>query len=257
MKTTKPSPNGCRSFQSVTQSSPTFARLILTLGALLFAIAPQARASSDVWDGSTSGVWAASANWLTDPAVVPGAGDTATFNGPGNGFTFVDLGTGVTLSNLVFDTASAAAYTIGTGAAGSQALALDNGGGISLGAGVGNNQLINALLNLPGDTNAVTTIGNVSSQALTLAGGISAIPTNGNSLLSVTNVGDVNLTGELTETGAGNLALLKAGPGKLTISSNAVWSGNAALGRIPATSGGFPLVAREGTLLLNGGLRQW
>jgi len=229
----------------------SFAILVAILLALLASQATS-RAGSDVWDGSTDGVWATSANWLTDPAIVPGTGDTATFNGAGNGFTTIDLGTGVTLSNLVFNPGSAG-YTIGSGGAGSQSLTLNNASGITLNAGVANNQLINALLSLPRETNATTTIGNFSSSVLTLAGGVSAIPTNGNSLLAVTNSGDVAITGALTETGVGNLALLKAGSGRLIVSSNAVWSGSGALGRIPAASAGFPLVAREGTLLLNGG----
>ena len=211
-----------------------------------------ANAGSDIWDGSSDGVWATSANWLTDPAIVPGTGDTATFNGPGNGFTTLDLGTGVTISNVLFN-AGSAGYTIGSGGLGSQTLTLNRGGGITLNAGVGNNQLISALLSLSPDTNATTTIGNFSSSVLTLAGGISAIPTNGNSLLSVTNSGDVAITGALTETGVGNLALLKAGSGRLIVSSNAVWSGSGALGRVPAASAGFPLVAREGTVSFSGG----
>ncbi len=239
---------------------PARARLTLNFGILFMAIClallgsgATARAAGDAWDGSTDGFWATSANWLTDPLTVPGTGDTATFNGAGNGFTTIDLGAGVTLSNLLFDTGSAAAYTIGAGAVGSQTLTLNNGGGILLNSAVANNQLLNALLSLPSETNAATTIANLSSSRLTLAGGISAIPTNGNSLLTVTNAGDVAIASVLTEIGAGNLALLKAGSGKLTISTNTIWSGSGALGRIPATSGGFPLVAREGTLLFNGG----
>ncbi|HEX5220564.1 MAG TPA: autotransporter-associated beta strand repeat-containing protein [Verrucomicrobiae bacterium] len=209
-------------------------------------------ADSDIWDGSTDGVWATSANWLTDPLVVPGTGDTATFNGPGNGFTTIDLGAGVTISNLLFN-AGSAGYTIGSGGLGSQTLTLNREGGITLNPGVANNQLISALLSLSPETNASTTIGNFSSSVLTLAGGITAIPTNGNSLLMITNSGDVVASGAITESGVGNLALLKAGSGRLIVSSDAVWSGTGALGRVPAGSAGFPFVAREGMVLLNGG----
>jgi autotransporter-associated beta strand protein len=210
-----------------------------------------AHAASGTWDGLTDATWAGP-NW-GGASPVPGTGDIATFNNAGNGNTTIDLGGGVTISNVLFDTASAAAYTIGSGAVGSQTISLNNAGSITLNPGVANSQLINSLLSLSSDTNATTTVGNFSTSTLTLAGGISAIPTNGNSLLTVTNTGAVAITGVLTETGAGNLALLKTGAGKLTVSTNAVWSGSGALGRIPATAAGFPLVAREGTLLFNGG----
>jgi len=227
----------------------------LKAGLALLALAGgfKSQAANDTWDGSVNGVWATSGNWLTDPLVVPGTGETATFNNAGNGFVLIDLGAGVTISNLLFDTASAAAYTIGTGGAGGQTLTLNHAGGITLGAGLANDQVINALLRLPSETNATTVIGNPSTRLLTLGGGISSIPTNGNSLLTIANAGDVAITGALTETGVGNLALLKTGAGRLTISANGGWSGNAAVGRIPTTSAGFPLVAREGTLLFNGG----
>src|SRR4051812_38667862 len=45
---------------------------------------PAAHATSDTWDGTTSNVWSVNTNWLGDPAVVPGTGDTATFNNGGN-----------------------------------------------------------------------------------------------------------------------------------------------------------------------------
>ena len=92
--------------------------------------------------------WGTNANWLTDPAAVPGTGDTATFNSAGNGFTTIDLGTGVTIGNILFDTSSAAAYTIGLGAVGSRSLTLDNAGAITLNSDVANNQLFNANLSL-------------------------------------------------------------------------------------------------------------
>src|SRR4051794_37443272 len=93
-------------------------RLFATTATLIVATfaAPSAFATSDAWDGSTDGTWATTTNWLTDPAVVPGTGDTATFNAA-SAFTTINLGTGVTLGSLSFDTASAAAYTIGSGAA--------------------------------------------------------------------------------------------------------------------------------------------
>jgi len=80
-----------------------------------------AHAASGTWLGTVDATWAG-ANWSASP--VPGAGDTAVFNGTGNGSTTIDFGTGVTVGAITFDTASAAAYTIGSGGVGAQALTL-------------------------------------------------------------------------------------------------------------------------------------
>lgn len=221
--------------------------------AVVAGLAPlSAQAASDAWDGSTDGVWATSANWLTDPVTVPGTGDAATFNGAGNGFTTINLGGGVTINTVLFDTASAAAYTIGSGAVGSQTLSLDNAGSIALNLGVANSQLFNANINLSTAANATATIRNSSSSALTIAGAVNSVPAAGNSLLTVTNSSAITISGAVTETGAGNNALLKAGTGTLTLSGGSTWSGSGAIGYVPGPTG-YPLVAREGTLLLNGG----
>lgn len=67
-------------------------------------------AASGTWLGTTDDTWAGT-NWSATP--VPGTGDTATFNGAGNGNTNIDLGSGVTIQNVLFNTANAAAYNLG------------------------------------------------------------------------------------------------------------------------------------------------
>ncbi len=47
-----------------------------------------------------------------------GHGDTATFNGAGNSNLVINLNSGVTINTVIFDTSSAAAYTIGSGLGG-------------------------------------------------------------------------------------------------------------------------------------------
>lgn len=223
------------------------------IGLTTIVVQSSAHATSDIWDGSTDGAWATSTNWATDPALVPGAGEIATFNGAGNGFNVIDLGAGVTVGSIVFDTASAAAYTIGSGAVGSQTLNLGNAGGITVNSGVTANQLFNANLQLSNAAAASTTITNNSSGLLTIAGTVNANVASGNGLLTVAGSGNTTITGAVTKTGAGSNALLKTGAGTLTLSNGSTWTGSGAIGRIPATAAGFPLVAREGTLLLNGG----
>src|SRR5438105_3398541 len=101
----------------------------LAVAAASGLISPRAAlATSDIWDGSTDSSWATNTNWATDPVVVPGAGETATFSlsaATVNNHTTIDLGSGVTIGTVVFDTSDAAAYTIGSGAAGSQTLTLN------------------------------------------------------------------------------------------------------------------------------------
>lgn len=232
---------------------PKNLRLLGLIGLANIFVQPCAHATSDAWDGSTDGTWATSTNWATDPALVPGAGEIATFNGAGNGFTVLDLGAGVSVGSIVFDTASAAAYTIGSGAVGSQTLTLGNAGGITLNSGVTTNQLFNSNIQLSNAASASTTITNNSSGLLTIAGSVNANVASGNGVLTVSGGGNTTISGAITKTGAGSNALLKTGSGTLTLSNGSTWSGVGAIGRIPATSAGFPLVVREGTLLLNGG----
>ena len=65
------------------------------------------------WDGETNGVWAIGTNWVGD--TTPGSGDAAIFLDGGNGNTTIDLGGAITIDQILFQTATAAAYTIGLG----------------------------------------------------------------------------------------------------------------------------------------------
>ena len=82
------------------------------LVSLFFVLSGVARAVSGTWNGTTDALWSTTTNWSTSP--VPGVGNTATFNNAGNGNVGITVGT-ISLSNITFDTASAAAYTLGSG----------------------------------------------------------------------------------------------------------------------------------------------
>ena len=182
------------------------------------------KAANGTWTGVTDATWAG-ANWTATP--VPGSGDTATFSGAGDGHTTIDLGSGVTIMNLLFNTGSAAAYTIGNGAVGSQTLTLNNSGGITLNSKVANNQLFNAAIVLGTDSTAQSyTNFNNSAQTLTFASSIYGGPsagsgTAGTKTLVMGGSGNTVVSGSLLN-GASSLpatttvALTKLGAGTLT-----------------------------------------
>ena len=178
-------------------------------------------AASATWNGSSSASWATAANWT--PAAVPTAIDIATFNNAGNGRTTLSLGTaGAGISNIIFDTASAAAYTIGSAPAGSQTLNMNGSGMFSVTSTVTNTETFNALLTLStaggprtlGFTDSSTTPG----QSLIFVGGMTTTQT-GTKTISLNGTGNISISGVLSDgAGASQLALTKNGSGTLTFS---------------------------------------
>jgi len=219
-------------------------------------LAPAAQAASDTWTGTTDATWATSTNWLG--GTVPGTGDTATFNA-GSSFTTIDLGAGVTIGSVLFDTSSAAAYTIGSGAVGSQTLTFGNAGAITVNAGVTTSQLFNSNLQLSNAAAATTTFTNNGSGTLTIAGNVVANGTGAattiatSPLLTVTGSGNTTVSGAMSIATGAHQSLLKTGAGTLTLSNGSAWDGVGAIGYVPATQVGFATVVREGTLQLAGG----
>lgn len=199
--------------------------LALVLGAsFIGAFSPSALATSDTWDGSDSALWSASNNWLTNPAAVPGTGDTATFSldtATINARTIIDLGAGVTVGGLIFDTASAAAYTIGSGGAGAQTLTLNGSTIVAMNAAVAANQLFNANVRLGTGAAATYAITNASTTnslnfAGTVQGGTGG--TAGAIVVNVSGGGAVNFTNAITAGGANSIALRITSAGTLTLS---------------------------------------
>jgi fibronectin-binding autotransporter adhesin len=169
--------------------------------ALVSLVPADASAATGTWLGTTSGIWSDATNWSINPA--PGTADTALFNGAGNGNIVIDVGTNgpITINTVLFDTSSAAAYTIGSGGAGSQTLTLSDAGAITVNSTVTNNQLFNSNLSL-GSTAGASTFtftNNSAASTLTIAGAISATsPAAGtNKALSIAGVGNVSITGNI------------------------------------------------------------
>lgn len=182
------------------------------IAALLASTTTQlAFATSDVWDGSTSDLWTLDTNWLTNPAAVPGTGDTATFSldsATVNSNTSISLN-GITVKTIVFDTASAAAYTLGTGAVSSQAFTLNYDGAITMNAAVANDELFNAQINLGAAAGSYTFTNN-SAKTLTFAGKVQG-GTGGVNTLNLGGTGNMSFAtifkGTLAKTGAGTVTL--------------------------------------------------
>lgn len=186
---------------------------------LLFAVIPLAHGASATWNGTTDAIWATGTNWSATP--VPGTGDTATFNNAGGVVDVIDLGAGVTINILLFDTANVAAYTIGSGAVGSQTLTLNTG--ITLNNTINANQLINA--NVALGANA-TIANNDTSNTLTIAGGVSGTGFN----LTKTGAGTLILSG-LSTTAANNYTgTTILNEGTTTLTQDASFSGGLTFG---------------------------
>ncbi|MCX6879980.1 MAG: autotransporter-associated beta strand repeat-containing protein [Verrucomicrobia bacterium] len=200
---------------------------LVTLSAL-FAT-QSAYAASATWNGTSDAMWANATNWSASP--VPGTGDTATFNNAGNSNVIIDLDAGVIIQGITFDTASAAAYTIGSGVAGSQTLALDPAGLIKMNSTTGNNQLVNAaiVLGTPDTTDSFTFTNEKVTGTLTFAGGINSGGNAGSKFLTVNGVGATIISGDISD-GSGMVGLSKSGTGTLTLSGTNAYTGGTVVG---------------------------
>jgi autotransporter-associated beta strand protein len=195
------------------------AALFVAAGATVAAMAPSAHGISATWLGSTNGSWATATNWN---AAVPGTGDTAIFNNAGNNNTTIDLGAGVSVNTILFDT-NAAGYTIGAGAVNSQALTLDNTGSVTINATVIKDQQFNANITLGTaatgsdifTNNAPLNVDYIAGNITGGTGGIAGVKS-----ISFAGAGTNNVSGNITPGGATSLVLVKSGAGMLVLSGN-------------------------------------
>ena len=198
-------------------------RLLNPLHFVTFSLASAslAHADSATWNGTTDATWADPTNWSADPAPVPGSADTATFDNAGNANTTLDLGAGITISSIVFDSVDAAAYTIGSGGAGAQELTLEDNGSIIVNETVNTNQIFNANLTLgaDGSTQSYAVTNSVGNPTMSFTGGVSGGTGGiaGAKTLDVDASGGVVFSGIIADGGASSLAIQKSGSGNLTL----------------------------------------
>jgi autotransporter-associated beta strand protein len=212
--------------------------------------------TDDVWTGALgSGTWASDGNWSSAP--FPGSGGTARFRGAGGPVDGIDLGSGVTISSLLFETPFVAAYTIGAGAVGSQTLTLNDGGSIQAGNTIGQNQVINSALVLgtDGSAQSYSLINSATSNSLEFAGGIrgGSGGTAGAKTLNVPTPGPITISGPISNGGASSLVLTKTGTGTLTLSGTNMQTGAINVqGTLSITGSGSIAPATGATLTLGG-----
>ena len=184
-------------------------------------------AGSGKWNGSTSALWATASNWSSN--ITPGsAGNlTATFNSTANSQTTINLGSGVTINTVLFDSSTAASFIIGSGPANSQNLTLTDGGAITTSNSLSANQRFNAQIILGSDLSTQTyTISNnrapLSTASLSFDGkikGPSTTGTPGTKTLAVLGIGHTEFNSPIENGGLAPLAILKSDSGTLTLNA--------------------------------------
>ena len=198
------------------------ARISFPLAAALAAMlaSQTARAASATWNGTTGLLWSTSTNWSGSPVTVPGVGDTATFSNAGNGNVGITVGT-ISLSQVLFDTASAAAYTLGSGTitfANATTTAVNMTGSVTA------NEIINANLTLGTAIASTTTFNNDSTSGLLTLGGNITGGSGGTAAaktVTFSGAGNITVGGIIAPGGASGLSLTKSGAGTLTLNGSA------------------------------------
>ncbi len=218
---------------------------LAALAALVFVATPHnVHAASDTWTGSSGAVWTNSANWLGG-GVPGGASDIATFSGT-SANTTIDLGSGVTNGQILFDTANAAAYTIGSGGVGAQTLTFNSATGLQsivLSSTVTNSQTINAniLANTADNTFRLINSNSASSGVALIVNGTISGGT-GTTQRTINVLGNVTLNGAVSAGSASSAPnLAQTGAGTLTLGGSAT----STLASLRTSTGG-------GLVLING-----
>ncbi|HOW58748.1 MAG TPA: autotransporter domain-containing protein [Candidatus Omnitrophota bacterium] len=241
---------------------------ILSILAISLAVPVPVFGASANWVGTTDATWSdTTGNWSNAPGSVPGAADTATFNGTGNGNTTIDLAGTQTVLNILFDNddpggaahGPIAAYTIGAGGAGADTLILANGGAITMNANVNQDQTFDANLTLgtEGSTQTFAVTNNSTTNSLTIDGDITGSDSGGAShlmTLAVTSAaGGVDIGGIIDDGASGQVALTKSGAGTLTLSGANTYTGATTISAGTLSLGTADVISNASAVTVAGG----
>lgn len=207
--------------------SPVFAASIA-----VFVCVSSMRAASGTWSATpTDANWVPTGtNWSNGATLFPGAtsgttnADIATFSGASTQTAITINSATLNFKSILFDTVSAAAYTIGT--TGGNSLLLTSGGSITMNATVANTETINAPLMIQAAGGSYTIQNNATdnSKLLNIGGAITGGAAGQTTLtLGGTNTGNNTISGNISNGSATNFAIVKNGAGTWVLSgTNAI-----------------------------------
>jgi fibronectin-binding autotransporter adhesin len=190
------------------------------------------RGATATWLGTTDANWTTETDW--SPATYPGSigtsenFDTAIFNNAGLGNTSVTLPSDLNLSNILFDTSAAAAYTLTGGS-----LLGTSGGAISMTSTVVNPQIISSSLSIESGfdgTADFSLVNDATSTAATMtySGNIGNSGDAYTLTLDGSNTGNNQLTGIVSGAliASGGPSLLKTGSGTWNLAGTEDYAGS-------------------------------
>ncbi len=198
------------------------------------------------WIGGTSNAWTTGSNWTG--GATPVSGNTATFNNSGSGNTTISLGGAVQpIGGITFDTAAAAAYTVGSTAG--DALKFDANGTVTVTSTVTTAQAINAAI----QTQGALTVANNGTGGLTFRGGLT-LGGGSAGLLTISGTGTTTYSGNIS-TGVNGITY--SGSGLLTLSGTNSFIGTTTIlsGTANINSDGALGSAANGVALTGGTLQ--
>jgi hypothetical protein len=228
-------------------------RAVAAAAALVALFSTSSAQAQDAWTGGTSISWTDSTNWNSGAGPVPGSSNTdvALFNGLGNSNTSITLGnTALTPGGITFDTANAAAYTLGSNTSdGSFTIAAAGNataGAIALTATVTTAQTINSPITLTGTSQFITNYGTASS-SLTLNGTLT-LPASTTTTVDTGTPGVSGSASSASTTKLGNILLPGTGPANSSL-LNIATNGNSSIASNPSLIAGTTI----GNGIISGG----
>jgi autotransporter-associated beta strand protein len=223
---------------------PAAVSLALAVCSLTFS--SLSSAADAAWTGAENALWTNSANWSASPYPGSATGETATFDGAGNGNTVIELDGFSGVRNITFG-AHAAAYTLGTSG---QTLIL--GSTLAADPGLAAPQTVNAALQLGTDRASGTYIlTNPSPALVTLAGGIRGALSGGTAGAKSLHIGGNTLVGGVIANGGASSVSLTIRRGASTADTVTLTAANTFSGGISVSDG--CLVLKNSAALGSGG----